>query len=165
MRDKIVETFLSATTLDNRTSLTYTGKLTFQLKKGKEWASVSVDKPTWKKRAEHHLIVPDLWTAPDYAPHISAFTKKEVQSMTSDKIEELNGSDITFKFADSARIVDPDGWDEVYELAFEPVECFELEKIRMGLGFTPKMYFKHEFHMTLGLKLLKNKDKHDSRKI
>jgi len=165
MSNRVVEKFIDAGTGKQRTSLTYTGKLSFSLKPDKEWASVSVEKKMWTARADRHLIVPTLWTAPDYSPHVSAFSKEEVRQLSKEFIEEYEGKEIKFNFSDTLRIVDPDNWDEVYELAFEPVDCLYLEHLRMKLGFTPKMYGKHEFHMTLGLKLIKDREKHEKKTV
>jgi len=165
MRKQIIEKFIDANTGKEHISLKYTGKLNFDLSKDKEWASISVDKPTWRARADRHLIVPDLWSAPSYSPHVSAFSKEEVQNMTKETIEGLDGKEITFNFTDTLRIVDPDGWDEVYEVAFEPVNCLYLEHLRMKLNLTPKMKINHEFHMTLGIKLVKDREKHKKKNI
>src|SRR5690606_10630437 len=106
-----------------------------------------------KERADTHLIVPSFWNTPPYAAHISAFTKEE--SVKIPHNFEYTGKEFTFKLSDTLRVINPEGWDEVYECAIEPVECYELQKLRMSLGFTPLMFNNHEFHLTLGIKYLK----------
>jgi hypothetical protein len=136
-----------------RNKLTHTGKLVIKRTKGKEWGMIEVDKKLWKKRRDKLILLPANWDIPPYDPHISVFSREEVR-----KIPEnfpFEGKEITFTLRDNLRVLDPQSWNEVYECAFEIVDCFEIQKIRMDLGFTPYMNNNHEFHLTLGIKYKK----------
>lgn len=118
---------------------------------------IEVDKKLWKQRRDKFILLPGNWDIPTHDPHISAFTREEVRRIPKDF--EFDGKDIEFTLQDNFRVLDPASWDEVYECGFEPVICYELQKLRMSLGFTPYMNGNHEFHLTLGIKYLKNKKK------
>lgn len=151
-KSRVLEKFIK--TRGEMTGLTHRGKLVIKREKDNEWGYLEVDKKLYESRRKEQLIIEDFWKKPEYDPHISAFTKEEVKKLPENFGGE--GKEIQFKLSDRLRVVDPDDWDEVYECAFEPVECYELERLRMSLGFTPLMNTNHEFHLTLGLKYKKD---------
>lgn len=156
MRDKIVEKFVK-----HKSNLVYKGKLVIDREKDNEWGKLELPNSLRNERAEKHLVVTSLWTTPPYKAHISVFSKEEAKQLPEDF--EWEGKEFTFTLSDNCRILDPEGWDEVYECAIEPVECLELEKLRMSLGFDPLMYGHHEFHLTLGIRYEKDREKHEGK--
>lgn len=140
-----------------RNKLTHKGKLIIKRTPGKEWGMIEVDKKVWKQRRDKFILLPQNWDIPPYDPHISVFTRDEVKLIPKDF--DLENTEIEFTLQDAARVLDPASWDEVYECSFEPVLCYQMQKIRMSLGFTPYMNNNHEFHLTLGIKYTKNKKK------
>ena len=166
MRKKIIEKFVEYKVEPGPIEafpLTHTGKLLIVREQGKEWGKIEVDNKLLRQRADHHLVVTSLWSKPPYDAHISAFSRDEVLKLPKSFDKEYNGREFEFKLSDSVRIVDPDGWDEVYECAFEPVECRLLQQLRMQLGLTPLMYGKHELHLTLGIRYEKDREGENGR--
>lgn len=137
-----------------RNKLTHTGKLVIKRTRDKEWGMIEVDKKLWKQRRDKLILLPSNWDIPQYDPHISVFSREEVRQIPKDYED---GKEISFTLCDNLRVLDPQSWDAVYECAFEPVICLEMQKIRMELGFTPYMNNNHEFHLTLGIKYTKDK--------
>lgn len=144
---------------NERPNLSHVGKLKIIRTKDKEWGQIEVDTKVWESRRQKHLVVPELWSKPSYPPHISVFTAEEVKKLPKDF--EWEDKEIQFKLSDSVRILNPEGWDEVYECAFEPVTCDRIAQIRTQLGFTPLMYARHEFHLTLAIRYEKDREKYE----
>jgi hypothetical protein len=84
-----------------------------------------------------------------HGAHISVFTDEELEGMP--KIIPEEGEIFPF-FLRSVESVNPEGWDEMERVWFVTVESKELEALRKKYGFTPKMFGKHEFHITVAVK-------------
>lgn len=130
------------------------GEIYLIRKKNKEWGYILFDRNIWCERKELFLREEDYWEKPPYQPHISLFTKEEVQKIPDDY--EFSKS-IEFILTGETKIVNPQTWKDVYSCIFEIVECEEAEKIRQELGFSKFLRENHEFHMTLGIKKSPNK--------
>jgi hypothetical protein len=84
-----------------------------------------------------------------HGAHISVFTDEELEGMPKDIPEK--GKLFPF-FLRSVESVEPEGWDEMERVWFVTVESKELEELRKKYGQTPKMFGKHEFHITIAVK-------------
>lgn len=126
------------------------GKLKIQTKRNKEWGYILVERNVWFERRNSLLEKDHFWLNPGYDPHISIFTREEIQKIPKDF--EFDIEEVDFCLTGQTKIVNPQTWKDVYSCIFEIVECPWAEKIRKDLGFTPLMRENHEFHVTLGIK-------------
>jgi hypothetical protein len=91
----------------------------------------------------------DEWLLPDIKPHISILTAEEVAQLPKNYSFPPT---MEFILTGEIKVIVPETWKGVTQCIFEIVECVEVRRLRMSLGFSAYLYNDHEYHLTLGIK-------------
>ncbi len=129
---------------------THSGLVYLNRTKTKAWGYIYVNKELFVQRRQDILKESIVdWKVPDILPHISIFSKDEINLIPNDfKMP----SRIDFTLTGEVKKIKPSDWKGVSECIFEVVSCPDIIKIRKSLGLTEFMFKTHEFHITLGIK-------------
>jgi hypothetical protein len=126
------------------------GKVSIRKKKGSEWGNILVSPDLFSKRRSEALGDSiDEWLLPDIKPHISILTAEEVAQLPKNYSFPPT---MEFILTGEIKVIVPETWKGVTQCIFEIVECVEVRRLRMSLGFSAYLYNDHEYHLTLGIK-------------
>jgi hypothetical protein len=128
------------------------GSVLIRNTKNKQWGYLFISPSLLNNRRTDLLPNLSQWALPDIKPHISIFSRDEVIKIPK---EYEMPKKLDFTLTGITKTIKPKDWINVDSCIFEIIECPEIIKIRKELGFTPFMYFDHEFHITLGIQKTK----------